>query len=117
MPAFSPLRSHRQRRRLRAWLLPGIIIVIALCGVGVWALTQRDKQDTAIVQDPKSTDSSNPLHNRTLYKDGSRQVAMAARQYPELQAIASQPGATWLIGPSVSDQQADRDIAAVRRTS
>jgi endoglucanase len=107
----------------RWWPVIGIASV-AVLAAGVWfGLTHGESKPGSNTKTPPNTaqdtpqNSQNPLDSRTLYRDDSRQVTTLVAQHSELQAIAKQPGSTWLVGPNASDQQANRDITAVGRTS
>ncbi|HEX8763299.1 MAG TPA: hypothetical protein VF733_06120, partial [Candidatus Saccharimonadales bacterium] len=65
-----------------------------------------------------------PLTGRSFYLDNNRAVSRQAADYRKqgksaeaalLNRIASQPGTTWLTGPSPGDPAANRDIETVRR--
>jgi endoglucanase len=78
------------------------------------------------VQNAGVSKTDNPLSNKQLYVDMNRTVNKTAAQYRKdgkpaeaglLDKIATQPGTTWLTGPSSGDPTANRDIAEVARTS
>jgi len=79
-----------------------------------------------VEQEGYTADRRNPLSNRTFYRDTTRAANVYADRYRAdgnladaalMNKIASQPGATWLVGPSPDDPSGARDIAAVERTS
>jgi endoglucanase len=101
-------------------ILPSLIVtVVALAVVGILA-------HKALSKEPASSSSTNPLAGISLYNDRSRQLAELPAELQKanrandaklINSISKQPGATWLTGPSDSDDTASRDIAAVKRTS
>jgi endoglucanase len=81
---------------------------------------KTDSDNTANRTSERSTSkitNANPLKGRALYRDDAREVSRLAATQPELQAIAKQPGTTWLTGPSASDPVASKDIETVKRTT
>ncbi len=75
-------------------------------------------------QPSRNASANNPLANRKFYIDNSRSIARLARQYRLegkienavlIDKIASQPGSTWLTGPSANDLTATRDINEVKK--
>lgn len=97
-----------------------------------WYELRQNKPENAVSPISQATSNkasqtkTNPFENRELYVDKSSVAAKTVEQRKRegaladaelLAKISSQPSATWLVGPSSSDPNANRDIAEVKRTS
>lgn len=121
--------SLRQSFARNKWIL--VCVILAVLVGGAWYVASRSENPvatmpTAVESPTKTADPKNPLSNRKFYRDDSRQVTKLVAQYQGegkvaeaelLSRIASQPGTTWLTGPSDGDPSANRDIKTVERTS
>jgi|GEM_PF-1954903 len=134
-------RTHSGRRYTKRSIAIVCTIVLLLCGcvVVVKARTGNndatitsigDVQNSAIITSGARPDTiskpSEPLSGKRFYVDKARTVNKLAAEYAKtgktaeaqlLDRIASQPGTTWLTGPSPNDLAAARDIKEVQRTS
>lgn len=124
---------HRKFRPIGKALVAALLILTVLVvGMGVRAVffDQAEPNTAAVqpvVEQRKKPDiATNPLTNRNFYVDTSRSVNNLVAEYQQngnvadaqlLNRIASQPGTTWLTGPSADDPTGNRDIESVTRTS
>jgi endoglucanase len=123
----------KQKKSKRSWSTSVKILVAALLAAlivltGLWLLKSDDSGKNRATEGfaPGRAKPANPLSGQKFYIDNSRQVTKLASEYRQngkqaeallLERIASQPGTTWLVGPSEGDPKAIRDIETVKRTS
>lgn len=135
-------RSKKQQTRIGGWRKKYVVLSIALGGalvasgfVAFKLLVDDGNQPPVQPVVGKQVDANtsnkahkpgNPLSSKAFYVDGSRTVSKLTAEYRQkgdtgkaelMNRIASQPGTTWLIGPSASDKTAARDMKEVERTS
>lgn len=103
-------------------------IVLILAGFMIIRNTISDskgKEENAMsmLADERST---SPLLGKALYRDDQRSITKLAAEFTKqgkaddaalLSRITSQPGSTWLTGPSESDPTAANDVSDAARTS
>lgn len=121
--------KYMYNQRAQRWTaLKTVLSVIVSCAVVFTVIIAAQRASAPIVQALSGShrSSANPLAGKTLYIDHMRPVNQlvsadnAAGKTDEaaaLKTIADQPGSTWLVGPSASDPEANRDIDTVQRTS
>lgn len=114
-----------------------VLVVLVLGGaasyVAIMRYTSSTKNDQTNAKNNASENKQNaapqfvsPLKEVILYTDPNSSVAKAAKGLEEngkiaeastLKTVADQPSTIWLVGPSASDPQANRDIEKVQFTS
>lgn len=121
-------RTGKRAPRPLIKVLASALLVLMIVLAGLWVLKTDGWIEKKLSGDvPKSGQATaNPLAGRKFYTDNSRPVTKLASEYRQsgrqtdamlLDRIASQPGTTWLTGPSEGDPKAEKDIEAVKRTS
>jgi endoglucanase len=114
------------RRRSIIIFSAAILLGLVLVAVVVSLQRQKPADRPQALSEHKTQPLKGALAGRHFYNDETRAVVQLARQYKSqgktaeaklLNVIASQPGTTWLTGPSANDPTAEHDIAAVARTS
>lgn len=130
-------RTRSGRRYTKRSVIAMLVMVLLACGclAVVKARTSSNAsnggaQNTAVtvsgVQPDAIPKPEDPLSGKQFYVDKARTVNTLADEYSKtgkaaeaqlLSRIASQPGTTWLTGPSADDETATRDIKKVERTS
>lgn len=134
---MQPSTPQPKRRLGMVALVAGVTAIVLLTGgIAVFTLAKKGSAPPAkegsvpaaiqVEREGFMADNANPLSNKKFYRDTTREVNKLADQYRKegkaadaalLDKIASQPGTTWLTGPTTGDLAAARDIAAVMRTS
>jgi endoglucanase len=136
-----PSKNKRSRpvRRYTKRSVTAIIAMIMLFAGCLLVIKERTGSDTTGGSDIQSTavtvsgvqpdtipKPEDPLLGKQFYVDKERTVNALAMEYTKtgktaeaqlLNRIASQPGTTWLTGPSADDQTAARDVKTIERTS
>ncbi len=128
-------RSVRPRTTLLRLVLVLIVLVVGASAsyVAIMRYNTSTKKSQTNTQkqttENKRGDASqfvSPLKEITLYSDPNSSVARATKGLEEngktaeastLKIVAEQPTTIWLVGPSASDPQANRDIEKVQLTS